>query len=239
MLNDDKKFIRTEQLLGKENMSRLADSCVAIFGLGGVGGYALEGLVRSGVGEFVLIDFDTINESNLNRQILATIDTVGSLKTDVAESRAKMINPNVIIHKISEFVSAENISSILQAYDVDYIVDAIDTVTSKTSLIKCAKEFSVPIVSSLGTGNKLCPELFSITDITKTHTCPLARVMRKKLAEKGITHADVLWSTEKPMKPILQEEEEGRHPPASISFVPSVAGLMIAGFVVKKIVNIP
>lgn len=234
-MEQNERFSRTEQLLGKENMTRLANSCIAIFGLGGVGGYALEALVRSGVGRFVLVDFDTVSESNLNRQILATVDTVGMLKTDAAELRAKSINPDVGIRKVSEFVSAENIPSILGDGQIDYVIDAIDTVTSKIVLIKIAKELGIPIISSMGTGNKLRPELFCVTDIQKTHTCPLARVMRKKLAEEGITHTDVLFSPETPIKLSVQDEENGRHPPASVSFVPSVAGLIIGGYVIKQI----
>ena len=238
MQNANERFIRTEYLLGKDNMSLLEQSRVAIFGLGGVGGYALEALVRSGVGSFVLVDFDTVSESNLNRQSLATAYTVGMLKTEAALSRAKSINPDVSITLVSEFVSAENIEAILTAHRPSYIVDAIDTVTSKIALIKIAKALGIPIVSSLGTGNKLCPELFTITDIKKTHTCPLARVMRKKLAEEGIESLDVLYSAEPPIKPSVQQEENGRHPPASVSFVPSVAGLMLGGHVIKKLVGI-
>ncbi len=230
----NEKFIRSEKLLGDEGMRKLSRSCVAIFGLGGVGGYALEALVRSGVGSFVLVDFDRVSESNINRQILATVDTVGMLKTDASEQRAKKINPNVVIHKISEFVDRENISHILESFDVDYIIDAIDTVTSKIELVRVAKQLNIPIVSSMGTGNKLCPELLSVTDIKKTHTCPLARVMRKKLAEEGIAHLDVLFSPEKPVQ-VSMEEENGRHPPASVSFVPSVGGLILGGYVVKKL----
>ncbi len=237
MNGQNERFIRTEYLLGKENMQRLTNSSVAIFGLGGVGGYALEALVRSGIGSFVLVDFDTVSESNLNRQILATADTVGMLKTEAAAARAKSINPDASITLISEFVSAENIEKILTTHCPNYIIDAIDTVTSKISLIKIAKKLGIPIVSSMGTGNKLCPEMFEITDIKKTHTCPLARVMRKKLAEEGIDRLDVLYSAELPIKPSVQEEENGRHPPASVSFVPSVAGLMIGGYVIKKITD--
>ena len=238
MNGQNERFIRTEYLLGKESMSRLADSAVAIFGLGGVGGYALEALVRSGVGTFLLVDFDTVSQSNLNRQILAIQETVGMLKTDAAEKRAKSINPDVNIVKVSEFVSEENIPALLDEYPVNYIIDAIDTVTSKLALVKAAAERNIPIVCSMGTGNKLSPELFTITDVQKTHTCPLARVMRKKLAEQGTPHVDVLFSPETPKKPSVQDEENGRHPPASVSFVPSVAGLMLGGFVVKKISGI-
>ena len=237
-IEGNEKFIRTEYLLGKDAMTRLHNSTVAVFGLGGVGGYALEALVRSGVGSFILVDFDTVSESNLNRQILATKNTVGMLKTKAASDRAYSINPDVNIVEIPEFVSAENIETILKNYKPDYIIDAIDTVTSKISLIKIAKSVGIPIISSMGTGNKLCPELFTVTDIKKTHTCPLARVMRKKLAEEGIDSLDVLYSAEQPIKPSVQQEENGRHPPASVSFVPSVAGLIIGGYVVKKLSGI-
>lgn len=238
MNQNNEKFIRTRQLLGDEAMKKLSASCVAVFGLGGVGGYAVEALVRSGVGELVLVDFDTISESNINRQILATCDTVGKKKTAVAEIRAKSINPDVHIHVVDEFVSEQNLGDILSLCKIDYIVDAIDTVTSKIALIKASSEQGIPVVSSMGTGNKLCPEMLCITDIKKTHTCPLARVMRKKLAECGIRSLDVLFSPEQPIKPTHTETENGRHPPASVSFVPSVAGLMIGGFVVKKLASL-
>ena len=237
MNQNNEKFIRTRQLLGDEAMKKLSASCVAVFGLGGVGGYAVEALVRSGVGELVLVDFDSVSESNINRQILATCDTIGKKKTAVAEMRAKSINPDVRIHAVDEFVSEENVAELLSTYKIDYIIDAIDTVTSKIALIKTASEKSIPVVSSMGTGNKLFPEMLCITDIKKTHTCPLARVMRKKLAECGVRSLDVLFSAEQPIKPSHTETENGRHPPASVAFVPSVAGLIIGGFVVRRLIS--
>ena len=215
----------------------MQNSRVAVFGLGGVGGYAAEALARSGVGGLLLVDFDTVSVSNINRQIIATGETVGQKKTEAFAKRAKMINHEIDIKQICEFVDGKNIEDILRQNEIDYIIDAIDTVSSKTALISCAHELNIPIVSSMGTGNKLDPTLFKITDISKTDTCPLARVMRKKLHDIGIFHTDVLYSPEKPVS-VAVSAENGRHIPASIAFVPSVAGLILGGYVVKKIAGI-
>ena len=237
MYSSEERFDRTINIIGKEAFLRLQNASVAVFGLGGVGGYAAEALVRSGAGTLLLIDFDTVSVSNINRQIIATEETIGQKKTEVFAKRARSINPDIEIKEICEFVNAENIDVILRQNKIDYIIDAIDTVASKTALISCAHELNIPIVSSMGTGNKLDPTLFRITDISKTDTCPLARVMRKKLHDIGILHTDVLYSPEKPVS-FVASEENGRHVPASVAFVPSVAGLIIGGYVVKKIAGI-
>ena len=237
MYSSKERFDRTINLIGEEAFSRLQNSTVAVFGLGGVGGYAAEALARSGIGALVLVDFDTVSVSNINRQIIATDETVGQKKTEAFAKRAREINPNLQIKEITEFISAENIEDILRQSKIDYVVDAIDTVSSKTALISCAHALNIPIISSMGTGNKLDPTLFRITDISKTDTCPLARVMRKKLREIGIFHTDVLYSTEKPVS-LTPNEQDGRQIPASVAFVPSVAGLIIGGYVVKKIARI-
>ena len=237
MYSSEERFDRTINLIGKEAFSRLQSASVAVFGIGGVGGYAAEALVRSGVGSLLLVDFDTVSVSNINRQIIATEQTVGQKKTEVFAKRAKEINPDIQIKEITEFINAENIDDIFRQNKIDYVIDAIDTVSSKTALISCAHALNIPIISSMGTGNKLDPTLFKITDISKTDTCPLARVMRKKLHDIGIFHTDVLYSSEKPLSLILNEEN-GRHIPASVAFVPSVAGLIIGGYVVKKIAQI-
>lgn len=223
------QFSRTEALIGKENIEKLQNSKVAILGLGGVGSYVLEGLARAGVGKFILVDNDTISESNLNRQIIALKSTVGKCKVEVARNRALEINPNINIKIYQEFFTA-NSKDILDK-SVTYIVDAIDTVSSKIELIVKANKLNIPIISSMGTGNKLDPTKFEVTDIYKTSVCPLAKVMRKELKQRGIKNLKVVYSKEEPIK-----TDMGRIP-ASISFVPSVAGLIIAGEVVKDIIN--
>ena len=223
-------------MLGEKAMSRLAASCVAIFGVGGVGGYALEALVRSGVESIYIIDPDTVSESNINRQIIATSRTVGRYKVDVAKERAEEINPNVKITTDIKFYSADNAHEIdLSAFD--YVIDAIDSVSSKIELITRATAADVPIISSMGAGNKLDPTAFKVADIYKTSVCPLARVMRTELRRRGIKKLKVVYSEEEPMKCVADEEnpEIKRHAPGSIAFVPSVVGLIIAGEVIKDI----
>lgn len=223
--NTETTFGRTEKLLGTESLNILKNKKVALFGLGGVGSYVLEALVRSGVGSFILIDNDTVAPSNLNRQLIALNSTIGKLKTDCAKNRVLDINPNVIVQTFPMFYIAETASEIDEELKTcDYIIDAIDTVSAKILLIEKAKEFNIPIISSMGTGNKLNPSLFQITDISKTSVCPLARVMRRELKQRNIKKVKVLFSTEVP---------QNHRPPASIGFVPSVAGLLIASEVVK------
>ncbi len=231
-VNNSEHFSRTELMLGKEAMDRLAATRVAIFGVGGVGGYAFEALVRSGVGEIDVIDFDTVSESNINRQIIATEDTVGKYKVDACRERALSINSMVKINAIRSFFSVDNANDFdLTKYD--YIIDAIDTVSAKIELIVRAQAAGVKIISSMGAGNKLDPTRFEVADIYKTSVCPLARVMRTELKKRGVKKLKVVFSKEEPIKRTVNGD--GRHAPGSIAFVPSVVGLIIAGEVIKDI----
>ena len=234
----DEKFIRTEMLIGKENLERLKESHVAVFGIGGVGSYTTEALTRAGIGQLTLIDADTVNESNINRQLIATVNTVGLKKVEVAKSRILEINPDAKVNVYPIFFDDETVGEI-DFSGVDYIIDAIDSVKSKVALIALAKEKGIPIISSMGTGNKLDPTKFEVADISKTSVCPLARVMRKQLGLRGIKHLKTVYSKEDAITPLSVNEGENSRPiPASISFVPSVAGLIIAGEVIKDICGI-
>ena len=224
-------FTRTEMLLGKEVIERLVGASVIVFGVGGVGGFAVEALSRVGVGKITLVDSDTVAVSNINRQIIATAKTVGRYKTDVAGERIKEINPDCQVECHNVFYSEENTDGI-ELSEYDYVVDAIDSVRAKLFLIESATKAGVPIISSMGTGNKLDPTRFTVTDISKTHTCPLAKVIRTELKKRGITRLKVLFSDEPPIKP------NGERVPGSVSFVPSVAGLIIGGEVIKDIAGI-
>ena len=231
--NNDEKFSRSALLLGDTGVDKLKNSHVAVFGAGGVGGYVIEALVRSGVGKIDIFDNDTVSVSNFNRQIIATEKTLGMAKTEAAKTRILEINPccEVITHNV--FYSAECAGE----YDLsiyDYVIDAIDSVKSKIELIRRATEAGVKIISSMGTGNKLDPTMLELSDISKTSVCPLARVMRRELKGIGITHLKVLYSKEEPIKAVASEDG-GRHAPGSVSFVPSVGGLIIAGEVIKEI----
>ncbi len=228
------EFSRTERLIGKAAMERLSSCRVAIFGIGGVGSYALEALVRCGVGHFDLIDNDTVNITNLNRQIIATHDTVGEFKVDVAKNRILSINPKALVSTYKTFFLPEN-SHMFDFSTYDYVIDAVDTVTAKIEIIVNAKKANVPVISCMGTGNKLDPTLFEITDIYKTSVCPLAKVMRRELKKRGIEKLKVLYSKEEPIKQDVDTAEKPT--PASISFVPSVAGLIIAGEVIKDLIE--
>ena len=235
------KFLRTEMLLGKEALEKLQSSRVAIFGIGGVGGYALEALVRAGVGEIDIIDSDCVAVSNINRQILATTETVGQKKVDVAEVRAKAINPDIKINKFDIFYLPETADR-FDFSNYDYIIDAIDTVGGKMELIKRANECGTPIICSMGTGNKLNPAAFEVSDIYKTTVCPLAKVIRSLCRKAGIKHLKVVYSKEEPITPHAIENAEqkgtaGRISPASCSFVPPVAGFILAGEVIKDLVG--
>lgn len=228
-------------LLGKEAVEKLKNSRVAIFGIGGVGGYALEALVRAGIGEIDIIDSDDVAVSNINRQILATTKTVGQKKVDVAEARAKEINPDIKINKYPIFYLPETADTFDFA-NYDYIIDAIDTVSGKMELIKRANEIGTPIICSMGTGNKLDPSAFEVADIYKTSVCPLAKVMRGLCKKAGIKHLKVVYSKELPLTPHEIESAEkkgtlGRTSPASCSFVPPVAGFILAGEVVKDLIS--
>lgn len=222
---------RTELLIGKDNIQKLANSKVIVYGIGGVGSFVVEGLVRAGVENIILVDNDVISPSNLNRQIHATITNIGKLKVDCMKDRILSINPNVNVEIYIPQDIEEGEETLIDNV-IDYVVDAVDTTTTKLKLIQRAKEKQVPIISCMGTGNKLDPTKFEIADIYKTSVCPLAKVMRKELKKRGINDLKVLYSKEEPIK----HDVESRTP-ASISFVPSVAGMMIAGEVIKDIIK--
>lgn len=231
-------FQRTELLIGKENLNKLQHSHVIVFGVGGVGGFAIEALVRSGIGEISIVDFDTVDLTNLNRQIIATQDSIGKLKTSVMKDRLLSINPNVIVHEFPEKFSMENSDLFFKDKKYDYIVDAIDLVTSKLALAEIAKNLSIPIISSMGTGNKIEPTMLGVADINKTSVCPLARVMRKELKNRGIKKLKVVYSKELPKKPFNESgSREKKVNVGSIAFVPSTAGLIIASEIVKDLCN--
>ena len=230
------QFSRTEMLIGQNNIATLRNSRVAVFGAGGVGGFTIEALARAGVGAIDIIDNDTVSESNLNRQIIALHSTIGQLKTEVMKKRILDINPDCVVTIFNTFVLPENIDSFdFSVYS--YIVDAIDTVSGKLAIIEKGAKEGVLVISSMGTGNKLDPTRFQITDISKTSVCPLARVMRYELKKRGIKKLKVLFSTEEPIKPTAEKDERGKVPPGSISFVPSVAGLLIGGEVIKDLIR--
>lgn len=245
------QFSRTELLLGKEAMNQLENARVAVFGVGGVGGYVCEALVRSGVGKFDLIDDDKVCLTNLNRQIIATRKTVGQYKVDVMKERILSINPDAQVRTHKCFFLPENADE-FPFEEYDYIVDAIDTVTAKITLIMKAEEKQVPVISSMGAGNKLDASAFRVADIYKTKVCPLARVMRRELKKRGIKKLKVVYSEEKPTRPIedmaiscrnhcicppgaKHKCTERRDIPGSVAFVPSVAGLILAGEVIKDL----
>lgn len=228
------QFSRTARLLGEQKLKKLNKSTVAVFGLGGVGSYVVEGLARCGVGGFVLVDDDTIELTNLNRQVLALHSTLGQAKVDAAKARILDINPNanVTTHKI--FYTKECSPNIIDG--CDYVVDAIDTVTSKLALIKTCQQKNIPIISCMGTGNKLDPTRFEITDIFSTSICPLCRVMRRELRKIGVDSLKVVYSKEPPLEAINDSlDSNEKCAPGSVSFVPSVAGLIIASEVVKEL----
>ena len=230
-MNNLMEFLRTEMLIGESTLTKLKNSRVAVFGVGGVGSYVVEALARSGVGTLDLIDNDTVNITNINRQLIALHSTVGRFKVDCAKERIMDINPKARVNVYKKFYLPEN----AEEFDFsryDYIVDAIDTVTAKIDIIQRAENLGIPVISSMGTGNKLEPTQFEVTDIYRTEGCPLARVMRRELKARGIKKLKVVYSKEKPLK---CGEENGKPIPASISFVPSVAGLIIAGEVVKDL----
>ena len=227
------QFSRTEMLIGKDGIEKLKNSKVAIFGIGGVGSYVVEALARAGVGSFILVDNDEVSISNLNRQIIATTKTIGKPKVEVAKERILEINPEANVEIYQEFFMPETEGIIDES--VSYIVDAIDTVTAKIELVLRANKLNIPIISSMGTGNKLDPTRFEVTDIYKTSVCPLAKVMRKELKQKAIKKLKVVYSKEEPIK-VEKDETTKKQVPGSTSFVPSVAGLIIAGEVVKDII---
>lgn len=236
-------YSRTEMLIGTNGINKLKNVKVAIFGIGGVGSYVVEALARAGIENFILVDKDTISETNINRQLIATIKTLGKDKVEIAKQRILEINPKADVETYKEFYSIENKEKILNS-TVSYIVDAIDTVTSKITLIEQAKKLNISIISCMGTGNKLDATKFEITDIEKTSVCPLAKVMRKELKKRNIKNVKVLYSKEEPKKAKIENieykyENKDRkiEAPGSISFVPSVAGLIIAGEVIKDLIR--
>ena len=246
------QFSRTELLIGKNGIEKLEESKVAVFGIGGVGSFVVEALVRAGIGNFILVDNDKVSLSNLNRQIIATRNTIGKYKVDVEKSRILEINPNAKVEVYKEFFMPNSKNIIDET--VDYVVDAVDTVTAKIELVIRANKLNIPIISSMGTGNKLDPTKFEVTDIYKTSVCPLAKVIRKELRARGIKNLKVVYSKEEPKK--LNQESEINYKesnissdnientnkiqtqiPGSISFVPSTAGLIISGEVIKDILK--
>lgn len=235
------EFSRTELLIGSEKLEKLRQSTVMVLGVGGVGSHCIEALARCGVGKLILVDNDTVSLTNINRQVIAYHSTVGEYKTKVMKQRIEDICPDTEVVTYEMFVLPDNVD-ILFLEKVDYIIDAIDTVTAKLVLVEKAAEYGVPIISSMGTGNKLHGELFEITDISKTSVCPLCKVMRKELKARGIYHLKVLYSKEKPVDTSGRRtgEDAGnrRSIPGSISFVPPVAGLLIAGEVIRDIIGI-
>ncbi len=221
---------RQNSLIGLNATEKLKNSSVMIIGIGGVGSFASEAIVRSGVGRVIFVDGDVVSQTNINRQLVADISTVGESKAEVMGRRASLINPECDVIAEQVFVDSSNCDELLNKYRPDFIIDCIDTVSSKLLIVKWASENGVKIISSMGTGNKLDPSHFQITDIKKTSVCPLARVMRRELKNMGITSLPVLFSTEEPVR-------TGERIPASISFVPSSAGLMMAGYVIREIIK--
>lgn len=237
MKNQLTEFTRTESLFGHEKFEKIQNAHIAVFGIGGVGGYVVEALVRSGIQKIDIIDNDTVSLTNINRQIIATHSTIGKFKVDVMKERILDINPNAQVKTFNCFYLNET-QNLFDFSEYDYVVDAVDTVTAKLQLIIQAKNAGTKIISCMGTGNKLNPTLFEICDISKTEVCPLARIMRQECKKRKITDVKVLFSKEKPINPAYNSDSEKKgntFAPASCSFVPSVAGLMIAAEVVKDL----
>lgn len=237
MLNE---YSRTELLIGKTGMERLRAASVMVFGVGGVGSHCIEALARSGVGRLTMIDNDTVSLTNINRQSIAYHSTIGRYKTEVMKERIRDINPEICVKTYEMFVLPDNLEALFEEKP-DYVIDAIDTVTAKLALVELALRLDIPVISSMGTGNKLHPEMFEITDLSKTSVCPLCKVMRKELKARGIFHLKVLYSREKPIDTSERDtgEDKGqrRSIPGSISFVPPAAGLLIAGEALRDIIE--
>ena len=227
--------VRTAMLLGEQSVSSLSGKHVAVFGIGGVGSFCAEALARAGVGHLTLVDDDTVSESNLNRQLVALRSTVGMAKTEVMAQRIADINPDCIVTVLTKRYTEETKEDFF-ALGFDYVADCIDSVACKTSLIETAIQRHIPIISAMGTGNKLDPSKFVITDLAKTSGCPLARVMRRELKQRGILHHTVLYSTEQAIKPLFQPDE-GKAVPGSVAWAPSCAGLMMAGHIIQKLIQ--
>ena len=234
----DEKFSRTEMLIGNDGMKKLKDAKVAIFGIGGVGSFVCEGLARSGIGNFVLVDFDKVDESNINRQLIATVKTIGKYKVDLMKERILEINPNANVEVHKEFYMDDSEADIITA-DLSYAVDCVDTIMAKVGIICKCDAIDVPVISSMGTGNKLNPTMFEVADIFETSVCPLARIMRKDLRKRNIEKLKVVYSKEHPINTNEHAINQNRkfNVKGSTSFVPSVAGLIIASEVIKDIVS--
>lgn len=231
------RYVRTAGLVGEDAIARLKSSSVAVFGLGGVGSYVAEALARAGVGRLVLVDGDAVAASNLNRQLIADADTIGMRKVDAEKARIAKIAPDCTVETFDLFYLPENADTVPFS-GLSYVADAVDTVSAKIAIIERAKTAGVPVISSMGTGNKLHPELFEIADIEKTSVCPLARVMRRELKARGIRSVKVVYSKEEPVTTGLDGEGTRRSVPASISFVPGAAGLIMAGEIVREIIGV-
>ena len=242
------QYARTELLIGEDGLKRLKDSSVMVFGVGGVGSHCIEALARSGVGRLILVDNDAVSVTNINRQSIAYHSTIGRMKTEVMRERIRDIDPAITVRTYETFVLPDNLADLLDQAEkntdgkIDYIIDAIDTVSAKIALVEESLKRCVPLISSMGTGNKLHPELFEIADLADTSVCPLCRVMRRELKQRGIMHLKVLYSKEKPVDTCGRStgEDSGarRSLPGSISFVPPVAGLLIAGEVIRELAGI-
>lgn len=239
------QYARTELLIGEDRLKRLKDSSVMVFGVGGVGSHCIEALARSGVGRLILVDNDAVSVTNINRQSIAYQSTIGRMKTEVMRERIRDIDPAITVRTYETFVLPDNLADLLDQAEkstegkIDYIIDAIDTVSAKIALVEESLKRGIPLISSMGTGNKLHPELFEIADLADTSVCPLCRVMRRELKQRGIMHLKVLYSKEKPVDTCGRStgEDSGarRSLPGSISFVPPVAGLLIAGEVIREL----
>ncbi|MCI9440255.1 MAG: tRNA threonylcarbamoyladenosine dehydratase [Ruminococcus sp.] len=238
MINE---FSRTELLIGQDSMERLKSTTVMVFGVGGVGSHCIDALARGGIGKLILIDHDKVSLTNINRQCVANHSTVGDYKTQAMRRMIGEICPNIQVDTYERFILEDNLDDLLEKQP-DYIVDAVDTVTAKIAIVKGARRLGIPLISSMGTGNKLHPELFEIADLSQTSVCPLCRVMRRELKARGILHLKVLYSKEQPVdiSGRISEEEKGKRKaiPGSISFVPPVAGLLIAGEVIRALAGI-
>lgn len=231
------ELLRTEMLLGRENVEKLQTKRVIVFGVGGVGGYTCEALARTGVGQIDLVDNDTVSLSNINRQIIALHSTVGKYKVDVMKERIYDINPSIKVNTYNTFFTPES-SSGFDLSKYDYVVDAIDTVSGKIELACLCDKAGIPIISSMGAGNKLDPCAFTVSDIYKTSVCPLARVMRTELKKRGVKKLKVVYSQEAPIsREIAEVQESGKRPPASCAFIPSVVGLIVASEVIKDLIK--
>ena len=235
----DEKFSRTEMLVGNEGMEKLRDSKVAIFGIGGVGSFVCEGLARSGIGNFILVDYDKIDKSNINRQLIATVKTIGKYKVDLMRERILDINPDANVEVYKELYMADSEIDII-TQDLSYAVDCVDTIMAKIAIICNCDAINVPVISSMGTGNKLDPSMFEVADIYETSVCPLARIMKKDLRKRNIEKLKVVYSKEQPINTndcAINQKNSKYKVKGSVSFVPSVAGLIIAGEVIKDIID--